>query len=968
MEDGADAALTPTMSRTPGDPALATGKRLHIGMLGPLVVSHGDGPAISLAPLERALIAFLALHVGRAVAVDALIAGLWGEDDPPASGPKVIQILVSRIRRAVGPEAAGDIETVAGGYRLRPDGVIVDAVEFVAAVADARAAVRMGLWAEAADRIDAALLGWRGPALMDARTRPFAVHEAARLDELRESLLADRAETWIATGRPDDAVEAATALLRENPLDEHVAGLLMRALYAAGRQADALAIYHHTRAALDDAVGVDPGPELDEIQRLVLSQDGSLRSPDSRASTQAVAGLERGRIGPLSVPALLSRTIGREGELARVDAALVEHRLVTLTGPGGVGKTRLAIEAATLAASRFPDGAHFVDLAAVRDPALLPDSLAESLAIQIAGGETAEPAIAAALATRQTLLVLDNLEQIPEGAAYVARLLAAVADLHVLATSRGPLMVRGELEIAVDPLPLPDPSPTGADGIDANPAVELFLDHTAHHGALSTANLDIVVDICRRLDGLPLAIELAAARTRGLSLDTVQAQLARRLDMRGPQVDLPDRQRTLRDTIGWSVDLLSPEATTLFRRMGVYVGGAPLAGAEAIGQAPETTMEALDELARHGLVRSVERYAMLETIREFASEALTESGEGDEVRERALAWLTGVLDQSEERFARADHQQAAISSADAERANVRELLAWAAGTGREEAALRLAAHRHFWAMHGSVAEGRSWLERLVRLPVDYSDATMAQGKTVLASMLLRVGELDGARREWEAASRLWNALGESRKVAVVENNLGIVAERQDDLDRARAHGVKALTKMRLLGDDIGVAASLGNLGVLALRQGDLDAGWQYNEEALALGRLTGNVAFTSIALTNLSGIAVKRAQLELAEPWLEEALTIARDLDDVEGMITAFETFSELALARGEPSRAIRLYGGVDRLREEADAVPSGWERAQADAVLARCREATGDTAFEREWAAGRALDIDALAAEALAT
>jgi predicted ATPase len=653
-----------------------------------------------------------------------------------------------------------------------------------------------------------------------------------------------------------------------------------------------------------------------------------------------------------------------------VAAALAEHRLVTLTGPGGVGKTRLAIEVATRTAARFPDGAHFVDLAAIRDSTLLPDAVAESLGIKREAGESAEAAIGAALASRRTLLVLDNLEQIPDGAASIARLLAAAADLHVLATSRGPLWIRGELEITIDPLPLPDVSPAAADAFASNPAVALFLDHATHHGPISSsaANRDIVVDICRRLDGLPLAIELAAARTRGLSLDAVQAQLARRLDLRGPQVDLPDRQRTLRDTIGWSADMLSPQAATLFRRLGVFVGGAPLAGAEAIAPTSETTIDALDELARHSLVRSGERYTMLETIREFAAEALTASGEGDEVRGRAVAWLTGVLDQAETRFARADDQQAAIASADAERANVRELLAWAAETGREEAGLLLAAHRHFWAMHGSVAEGRGWLERLLGLPVDYPDATVAQGRTVLASMLLRVGDLDGARANWEAASRLWEALGETRKVAVVENNLGIVAERQDDLDRATAHGVRALEQMRLLGDDIGVAATLGNLGVLALRQGDLDAGWQYNEEALALGRRTGNVAFTSIALTNLSGIAVKRGQPELARPWLEEALGMARELDDIEGMITVFETLGELALVRGEPFRAIRLYGGVDRLREEAEAVPSAWEQAQADAVLARCREGAGETAFEREWSAGRALDISELAAEALAS
>ena len=501
------------------------------------------------------------------------------------------------------------------------------------------------------------------------------------------------------------------------------------------------------------------------------------------------------------------------------------------------------------------------------------------------------------------------------------------------------------------------------------------MDHVAHHGPtrLSEANRHLVVEICRRLDGLPLALELVAARTRSLSLEAVNQRLEHRLDIAGVEVDLPDRQRTLRDTIAWSAELLSPASAVLFRRLGALPGGWTLEAAEALADPGTDATDTLDELVRQSLVRRVtgdqgapDRFVMLETIREYAATELERSAEADQTRERAISTLTTILQRSEERFSMAEDQAAALAASDVERTNVRAMLDWAASNGRDEAALRLAAARHFWALRGLAVEGRDWLESLLARDAGYSDEAVAQGRTVLASLLLWVGDLDGARREWEAARKLWSGLGVTRKVAAIENNLGIVAERQDDLDRSRAHATKGLELMRELGDQPGIGSILGNLGVLALRQGDLDAAVKYNEEALAIGRAIGHLEMASIGLSNLGLIAVRRGDTGLARQLLTEALDINRRLDDAEGTMLTLESFAELSGGEGDVARLTRLHGGIARLREQIQVARSESERREFEALIARARATLGDASFDAAWRAGGELDLAALIEQAL--
>lgn len=687
-----------------------------------------------------------------------------------------------------------------------------------------------------------------------------------------------------------------------------------------------------------------------------------------------------------SLPTFLSRFIGRSIELAALRALIPKHRLLTITGPGGVGKTRLAVQAANAAVDGFPDGVGFIDLSAVRDPALVPTAMAEALSIDIAPGRSAEELIVEALAARRQLLVLDNLEQVAEAATFVAMLLRRTRTLHLVATSRVPLWVRGEHEYALEPLPLPART-DDQEALADNDAIRLFIDEAGRHGAtvLSNDNAGAIAEICRRLDGLPLAIELVAAQTRSIPISALAQRMEHRLDVPAPQVDLPDRQRTLRATITWSVGLLSPSAARLFSQVAVFAGGFPLEAAEAMSEtargAPDAAgrveaqhanrADGLDDLVRHSLVRLAPggsgRYSMLETIRELALGQLADGGQLDATRDAQIAWLTTVLERSETAFARAEDQAAAIDASDAERANVRDALAWAAANGREEAALRLAGARHFWAMRGSAVEGRRWLEDLLGRPMPYHDRTIAQARTVLGSLVLWMGDRETAQEHLEAARGLWQRLGEQRKLAVVENNLGIVAERMDDFERSRRHGERALALMRELDDAPGIGATLGNLGVLAARQNDFDAADRWHLEALAHARRIGDLETASIALTNLGAGAIQRGRVEEARRWTGEALELCRELDDLEGTIVAIETFGQIALRTDDPALHVRLFAGAQRLRDEYQAARLASEQPEVAAMLSQAREQLHDEGYEAARAEGIAMTLDDLVAAARA-
>ena len=584
-------------------------------ILGPLEV-HGERGAVGLEGLKpRAVLAMLLLHANEPVSAERLAVGLWGED-APAGAVKTVQVHVSRLRKALGdPEA---VSTTPAGYRLRVRPGELDAERFARGVAEGRRALEAGDPQRAGVVLREALELWHGPALADLEFEPFAAAEIARLEEQRLVALEARVEADLARGAHAALVSELQQLRAEHPTRERLAAQLMLALYRSGRQAEALEVYRDARQILVEDAGVEPGAELQRVHAAILRQDPSLDLPTAaveaaRARRRPTAPLG-GQDVPVAaaserrsaLPASPNRTIGRAREVGSVGERLRSGsvRLLTLTGPGGVGKTRLALEAARAVELDFADGAHLVSLAAVQRPQDVPAAIVSALAIMPLAGESAEQAVERFLAAKHLLLVVDNCEHLPGAAAFIGGLAVACPTVTVLATSREPLAVQAEHCYPVPPLALPERGADSAAVADVD-AVALFCERArAHDPDFDSGgdSMDAIAEICRRVDGLPLAIELAAARCGLLSPAEIATRLHGALDGlgAGPR-DAPARQQTLRATIDWSHNLLSDDEKACFARFAVFAGGATVEAAETITGAGIDTLDRL--VAKSLLVR-----------------------------------------------------------------------------------------------------------------------------------------------------------------------------------------------------------------------------------------------------------------------------------------------------------------------------------------------------------------------------
>ena len=744
---------------------------MRIGLLGTLAVYDGAGRPVQVGGHRvRLLLILLALDAGKVVPAYSLVERLW-DTQPPANSGNALQSLVSRLRAALRQSGLGDqvVESHPAGYRLAVAPDQVDAVAFEALVRHGRQALASGDPATAGRILREALDAWRGPALADASGLRFATGPAARLEELRTRAALDLVEAGLATGESEGLIGELRAMIAADPVAERPRGLLMRALYAAGRQAEAVAEYAQARDVLASELGVDPAPQLEQIYLGVLRQDlpgaapgpapdsRPVRAPADAPVAGPLAGGEpphRGR--PAAVRRPLTSFVGRDEDVARVLKMLDEGRLVTLTGPGGAGKTRLALEtAARLSREGVARGQDdgpgrawagcqvwFVELTPVTDPGDVPSvvmnalGIRESPVIAHAGagqlGSLAAPAerLVAALTERHDLLILDNCEHVVAGAAALAdQILAGCPDVRVLVTSREPLRIPGESLWPVAPLPVPpalgpvpgeqalDGNTTGADGsqVAGYAAVRLLADRAAavRPGfSVNETNAGDVARICRALDGMPLAIELAAARLRTLSA----AQLAERLDARfelltGGSRTVP-RHETLRAVVDWTWELLSGPEQVLARRLATFPAGATLAAAEQVcqdGALPaDAVLPAIFGLVEKSFLIVAEddepRYRMLETIRAYCAERLAEAGEEDQVR-RALAGYFLRLAETGDPMLRSAGQQTWMRRLTAEQDNMYAALRWAVDRRDVELALRFGqALSWFWLLRGQRRE------------------------------------------------------------------------------------------------------------------------------------------------------------------------------------------------------------------------------------------------------------------------
>jgi predicted ATPase/DNA-binding SARP family transcriptional activator len=905
---------------------------LEYRILGPVEVVQ-EGPPLSIKGKKPgALLALLMLRRNEPVPTEVLIEELWG-DKAPATAANTLQVYVSQVRKIVGDRVSRE----GSAYRLRIDPDELDAERFERLAEEGDSALRRRSSREAADLLNEALGLWRGPALAELRYESFAQGEIGRLEELRLVANENRIEAELGLGRHDQAIGELEALISEHPARERLRSLHMLALYRAGRQADALEAYQAARQTLLDDLGLEPGPELRELEQAILRQDESLT---------------RRPLPQSNVPVPASTLVGRRRELDEVTSALRgTTRVLTLTGPGGSGKTRLAIEAAKALAEELADGAFFVALDSIRDPALLLPTIAEAVAVKESGDRTLPDSLAERLAGRQALLVIDNFEQLAEAAPILAEVLESAPGLSFLVTSRSALRISGEQEYPLDPLDLED-------------AVALFVERAK--GAdprfrLTDDNAGTVEEICGRLDGLPLAVELAAARTKLLPPDAMLALLDERLNLlsRGAR-DLPERHRALRDTVAWSHDLLGPDEKTLFAQLSVFGGGFTLESAVAVCDA---SLDGVATLLDDSLLeRDGPRFKMLETIREYALEQLAAEQDPDDARRRHAEHFLKLAESDP-----VPEQAAWLVRMDAERDNFREALSWSIQTREASLGLRLAAALwEFWWVRGYLAEGRGWLDEALLRGRSAAPELRARALHASGSLATRQGDYESAGDLFEESLAIWEKLGDAAGTARSLLSMGTVAAERGDQERAIELSERAAQLYDESGDQRGHALAISNLGGIALERGEYAKAASLSEQAYGLFETLEDSEGMAFALVNQGFAALSQKEHDRAIELLRQALRRLAELEFRDVIGYCFEGLAAVLAFTERPEEAAQLLGAAEALRESLGVALAPAEQTTHDETVEAVRSSLNEDRFGAAWLRGREMPLEEAIAYAL--
>ncbi|WP_327002295.1 winged helix-turn-helix domain-containing protein [Dactylosporangium sp. NBC_01737] len=930
---------------------------MQFGVLGPLAVTTDAGePVVVPGAKVRALLADLLANRNQVVSADRLIDDLWGKD-APANPAGALQVRVSQLRKALNdaePGARDLVESRPPGYVLRTGAVDADRFGELAGSTDA-------------DRLGEALALWRGDAYADVADEEFARAEATRLAEQRLAVHERLAEARLARGEHDLVVADLAELVARHPLREGLRALQLRALYAAGRQAEALDSYAELRDRLADELGLDPGPELVALHRRILEQDAGLSAPPKAAIVRN------------SLPARLDELVGRAEALAELRALIPGQRLVTLIGPGGVGKTRLATEAAR--EQRFPDGAHLVELAPLPagDPGVA-DRVLATMDVREVAGASVSPAdrLAAAVRQRRLLLVLDNCEHVIEPVAdLVARLLRDAPGLSVLATSREPLGLTGELLWEVPPLAVPEHD-GDLDAVRRSAAARLFAARAAAQQRgfrLDERTGPAVAQLCRRLDGLPLALELAATRVRALGVQGVVDRLDDRFQLlTTSQRDIPARQRTLTAVIGWSWDLLDAADRAVLARLAVFSDGCT---PEAAEQVCRTDLDALARLMDRSLVvvddsGTGTRYRLLESVAAFCLERLEDAGDA---RARHAVYYTELAELADPHL-RGAGQREWLARLDAETANLRSALANGGG-------LRLAnALTWYWFLRGRPTEARRALasQGVTGDPAEEARAAAwRMGFALLQGGPISPDEIRGALGAGVDARATWfvaNALIDRSDLvlaaqllpttfedrwteAAVLSSRAKLAHATGDLTMLEHAATRSAALFSELGDGWGRLQANDWMGGLAEMRGEHERAAALHREGLRWAEALSLWPEVGSKLSWLAWLAVQTRDYAQGRELAERAYTLAMEQDAPGAVI-----FAETSLGM-----AARREGKLDVATEHLMHIAEQGRREQQPALyLPMILVELGYAAEQRgDAAAGLALHVEAFeAAEAM--
>ena len=893
---------------------------------------------------QRALLAILLINANRVVTTDYLVEALWPAR-PPGKPLTAIQGYVSALRKMLAREA---IVTEPAGYRLPLQAEALDLLRFDALAQKGRSALDQKRAVDAAAALTDALSLFSGAPLADFTYENWALTEIERIQESRCACLEDRIEADLELGLHAELVGELEGFIAEYPLRERFRAQLMLALYRSGRQAEALNAYQQTRTELLEELGIDPTPLLQELHSQILNQDPVLTAPVRQASHRVMRS-------NVELPTPPSTFIGRDREVEEIAGLLVRDdvRVMTLTGPGGIGKTRLSLRAGERVSGAFSDGVHFCALADFHDAAETLPAVARTLGISVPEAASLRDALEESLVGRNSLLVLDNAEHLLPGIADEVAFLRSIKNgPTLLVSSRERLDLQAEQLYAVPPL-------------DINESVELFGEraHRANPGV--DLEQQAVTTLCARLDHLPLAIELAAARSDTYSPAELVRALGERVELVGPR-DVDARHRTLSETISWSYELLSPRERRAYEALSVFEGGFTREAAHAV--AGVDPMQ-LDSLTHKSLIRSTEttvgrRFSMLETIREYGVQQLRQHQSYADIQQRRAAYLAELLESIAPDVKNAD--PLALRKIEHEHANVRAALSWSLDYGAVDVAAALVPLMwHFWYDGGYCADGLAWSLRT--LESDTLDSETRAGCLHAAGELARgLGNLELARRlKSDELERLRTIPGREREVARVLGGLAYIAIEAGDLDSASRLSDKEITVLRGLQEGAedassplyeSLTSSLYTAGCIAFFRGDFAEARSTFSDTLPRYQAAGDHYGEALSHLMIGQCARRAGQLESSARALLVGFEMTREANARAYFPECLQEVGALLVAVGEPAVAAELLGASERHRRELGT--SLWDSADWDRTVATVRDALGPD-FLHMWDRGTQLQLE---------